>query len=188
MEEMMSDDLRYLDWPRKEWRKSKNPIFPWIALVSCYKHGDVPPDWTLKYLAECGEKLLSLDTNVGDLGRKLPRILGFKSGQAGKHQLKEIARLVEDEKISMQFARNIFKRMTPSEARRHIEGGNLDDRKIRPALKRHFQFKRAPYSNHDWQLLIFASLCKDPSYQARYPDVPRLDKLAPKIAQISRKK
>lgn len=183
---MVEGELRYLEWPRKKWLEDKNPIYPWITILSCYKNGDILPDWTIKYFAECAEKLLTLDSKIGDFGRKLPLILGFDRASGPKHQLKAIARMVEIEKMAMQFAGNILKGREPSQARSDIQIRGWDEPKVRKALKKHFQLKRAPNSNRGWQTVIFNWLFENPSYQERYPHMPRLTDLLWIKAEISR--
>lgn len=184
-------DLRhaYLNSLHILWQKQRNPVWIWIAILSCNEHADPFPNWVAGALSIWAERLLTLSPDIGDCGRALPKVFGLEANSAANHPLKIFEHLSAIESIAMEFAFRIFRGRKPSDARSDVAIAfpTWSDVRIRAALREHFEIERAPNSNAEWRVVIVDWLFNTPLYEERYPTLPRWkDVVLEKVGYLAR--
>jgi hypothetical protein len=189
---MLEDQHQYLDSLKQIWIEQKNPFWVWVAIkTSCHNKHSLP-NWACDYLEDCADQLLSPKAFSGDFARKLPRMFGFSLKSGPRHPRKISARMLENERFAMAFAKHILNEEKPSDARtsaaNECEGRwpAADDKTLQAALRDHFKLERAPRIGRAWKKIIIRWLIDNPLYRERYPDLPMINVLVEKLAAISR--
>jgi hypothetical protein len=148
------------------WKNTGNPYYVWQTIEICIREKINLPYWVNQYLAECAQRMLSPDaTKSRDLGRVLPRIMGFPQKRGPGHSLEPDRESHLFFKPAWTFLFEIEKGKKPTAALRsafEVLDQEVCDKMENKTLLRHikkfFFITEKPRTNAEWKRALHGKI------------------------------
>jgi len=149
---------------RISWMKTGDPLYVWKALKVCRQVSNEVPLWIDDYFRQVTVKITDPNILRGDIGRILPRILGFHRQPGKRSKPPEPINDFMQIRLAIGFARAILEGAEPADAlaraREDVneELATKDDRTLLTYMRQSFSVKGAPRTHAQWRSAIGAWL------------------------------
>jgi hypothetical protein len=150
----------WVEGARIELRDTGNPYYAWMAVQVCIEHKKEFPDWLVRYLELCAERMLSDKAREGgDLRKVLPWILGFPQHKRGPGNMLDPEGRFDMMMFALKFAIRLERGEEPNEAASNAYNevfdnsadGKTEEKTLRRWLLKEFDLKKWPTSADEWK-------------------------------------
>jgi hypothetical protein len=147
----------FVEMSRINFMKTGDPLYAWKALMACRRRGLGVPLWVDNYLCQVTARIIDPNGLRGDLGRVLPRALGFSTKRGTRGKVPDLIDDVDGTRLAIAFARAIMDGAEPDIAlARACDGINAawtdkDKRTLLACVRKRFNITGATRTRAQWE-------------------------------------